>query len=102
MKEPDKHTERKPPQKKFPYYLLFLRTTELNNGLFTKKGLQGEAKGKIKRKIEGDGARQWKMKSKGKGKGKGNQKRKKQTEKKAGKERGKEISGLSIVNSQCI
>ena len=75
---------------------------ELNNGLFIKKGLQGEAKGKIKRKIEGDGARQWKMKSKGKGKGKGDQKRKQQSEKKAEMERGKEIFGLSIVNSQCI
>ena len=82
--------------------MFFLQATELNNGLFTKKGLQGEAKGKIERKIEGDGARQWKMKSKGKGKGKGDQKRKKQSEKEPEKEMGKEIFGLSIANSMYI
>ena len=65
-----------------------MQTTEPNNGHFTKRGLQGEAKRKIERKMKGDGE--------------GNQKRKKQSEKEPEKERGKEIFGLSIVNSQCI
>ena len=43
-----------------------------------------------------------KSKRKGKGKGKGNQKRRREMKNSRKKGTGKETTGLSIVNSQCI
>ena len=54
------------------------------------KGLIGFLDGKMK------------SKRKGKGKGKGNQKRRREMKNSRKKGMGKEILGLSIVNSQCI